>query len=120
MATRKKEIKKPSFIITYAVCLLVSLIIVGGFCAAIGVSQYYLFYVRAWGNMVGLDADLTTEICNFLSTEKEDITREKIVWLKWVILEKGEDGKPHIFTERIPIERYPFKPEGWEEIAMAD
>ena len=86
MATRKKEIKKPSFIITYAVCLLVSLIIVGGFGAAIGVSQYYLFYVRAWGNMVGLDADLTTEICNFLSTDKEDITREKIVWLKWVIL----------------------------------
>ena len=40
-------------------------------------------------------------------------------WLKWVILEKGEDGKPSIFTERIPIERYPFKPEGWEEIAMA-
>ncbi|BAK47602.1 hypothetical protein CXIVA_16360 [Clostridium sp. SY8519] len=41
-------------------------------------------------------------------------------WLKWVILEKGEDGKPSIFTERIPIERYPFKPEGWEEIAMAE
>jgi succinate dehydrogenase/fumarate reductase flavoprotein subunit len=41
-------------------------------------------------------------------------------WLKWVILEKGEDGKPSIFTERIPIERYPFKPEGWEEIAMGE
>jgi len=41
-------------------------------------------------------------------------------WLKWVILEKGADGKPSIFTERIPIERYPFKPEGWEEIAMAE
>lgn len=40
-------------------------------------------------------------------------------WLKWVIVDnKSEDGKPHIFTERIPIERYPFKPEGWEEIAI--
>lgn len=105
MATRKKEIKKPSFIITYAVCLLVSLIIVGGFGAAIGVSQYYLFYVRAWGNMVGLDADLTTEICNFLSTEKEDITREKIVWLKWVILnhysETGRCAEVYYYNELI-------------------
>ena len=41
-------------------------------------------------------------------------------WLKWVILEKGEDGKPSIFTERIPIERYPFKPEGWQEIAVSE
>ena len=40
-------------------------------------------------------------------------------WLKWVLVDnKSEDGKPHIFTERIPIERYPFKPEGWEEIAI--
>ena len=41
-------------------------------------------------------------------------------WLKWVILEKGEDGKPAISLERIPIERYPFKPEGWQEIAVAE
>ena len=82
MATRKKEIKKPSFIITYAVCLLVSLIVVGGFGIVIGVSQYYHFYQQAWNNMVTLDTDLTTEICNFLSTDKEDMTREKIVWLK--------------------------------------
>ena len=94
MATRKKEIKKPSFIITYAVCLLVSLIVLGCFGTVIGVSQYYLFYDRAWGNMVGLDADLTTEICNFLSTDKEDMTREKIVWLKWVILNNySETGR---------------------------
>ena len=86
MATRKKEIKKPSFIITYAVCLLVSLIVLGCFGTVIGVSQYYQYYEQAWNNMVTLDADLTTEICNFLSREKEDLTREKIVWLKWVIL----------------------------------
>ena len=34
-------------------------------------------------------------------------------WLKWVIVEKGEDGKPHAHYERIPFERYPMKPEGW-------
>lgn len=41
-------------------------------------------------------------------------------WLKWVLVDKGEDGKPVISFERIPIERYPFKPEGWKEIEMAE
>ena len=35
-------------------------------------------------------------------------------------LEKGEDGRPAISLERIPIERYPFKPEGWQEIEVAE
>ncbi len=39
-------------------------------------------------------------------------------WLKWLIVERGEDGNPSIFPERIPFERYPFKPEGWQEIEM--
>ena len=39
-------------------------------------------------------------------------------WLKWVIVTKGEDDKPDISLERIPIERYPFKPEGWQEIEI--
>ncbi len=34
-------------------------------------------------------------------------------WLKWVIVEKGEDGNPAVHYERIPFERYPMKPEGW-------
>lgn len=39
-------------------------------------------------------------------------------WLKWILVDKGEDGKPAITFERIPFERYPFKPEGWQEIEM--
>lgn len=34
-------------------------------------------------------------------------------WLKWVILSRGKDGRPEVSFERIPMERYPFKPEGW-------
>lgn len=34
-------------------------------------------------------------------------------WLKWVIVEKGDDGNPEAHYERIPFERYPMKPEGW-------
>jgi succinate dehydrogenase/fumarate reductase flavoprotein subunit len=41
-------------------------------------------------------------------------------WLKWVLVNRGEDGKPAITFERIPIERYPFKPEGWQEIEIAE
>ncbi|MGN1155135.1 MAG: FAD-binding protein [Agathobacter sp.] len=39
-------------------------------------------------------------------------------WLKWIIVSQGEDKKPSITFERIPFERYPFKPEGWQEIQM--
>lgn len=39
-------------------------------------------------------------------------------WLKWVIATKGEDGNPKIRLERIPMERYPWKPEGWDEFAQ--
>ena len=35
-------------------------------------------------------------------------------WLKWIICSKGEDGKPQITHERIPMERYKWKPEGWK------
>lgn len=37
-------------------------------------------------------------------------------WLKWILVDRGEDGTPVISFERIPIERYPFKPEGWQEL----
>lgn len=87
MATPKKEIKKPSFIITYAVCLLVSLIVLGCFGTVYGVSKYNHYYELAWDNMVNIEADLTTEICNFLITNKDDLTRKKIVWLKRAILD---------------------------------
>ncbi|MGI5930939.1 MAG: FAD-binding protein [Eubacterium sp.] len=41
-------------------------------------------------------------------------------WLKWILVNRGNDGKPSITFERIPIERYPFQPEGWKEIQIAE
>ena len=86
MATRKKEIKKPSFIITYAVCLLISLIVVGGFGIVIGVSQYDNYYDQAWNNTVSREDDMSIEVLKILHTDKEDLTREKLVWLKWIMV----------------------------------
>ena len=86
MATRKKEIKKPSFIITYAVCLLVSLIIVGGFGIVFGAYAFNQYSNETWNNLVSHDNELTLEICDFLNTDKEDLTRERIVWLRWILL----------------------------------
>jgi len=34
-------------------------------------------------------------------------------WLKWIVVNKGEDGSPNLTFERIPFERYKWKPEGW-------
>jgi succinate dehydrogenase/fumarate reductase flavoprotein subunit len=34
-------------------------------------------------------------------------------WLKWINIQQGKDGKMELFTEDIPMERYPFKPKGW-------
>ena len=34
-------------------------------------------------------------------------------WLKWINIQQGEEGKMELFTEDIPMERYPFKPEGY-------
>jgi succinate dehydrogenase/fumarate reductase flavoprotein subunit len=31
-------------------------------------------------------------------------------WLKWIMAEKGEDGKIIFSTENVPFDRYPFKP----------
>ncbi len=35
-------------------------------------------------------------------------------WLKWVIMSKGKDGRPQVSYERIPFEKYKWKPEGWK------
>jgi signal transduction histidine kinase len=86
MATPKKEIKKPSFIITYAVCLLVSLIVLGSFGAVLGLYAYNQYNYRAWDNMSSRHNDLTSEITHFLNTDKDNLTRDKIVWLKWVLV----------------------------------
>lgn len=34
-------------------------------------------------------------------------------WLKWICIKQGESGDMELFTEDIPMDRYPFKPEGY-------
>lgn len=34
-------------------------------------------------------------------------------WLNWIVVNKGDDGRPDLSFERIPFERYKWKPEGW-------
>ncbi len=35
-------------------------------------------------------------------------------WLKWINLKQGENGEMELFTEDIPMWRYPIRPEGYQ------
>lgn len=35
-------------------------------------------------------------------------------WLKWINLRQGKDGGMELFTEELPLWRYPVRPEGYE------
>ncbi|MBR1658823.1 MAG: hypothetical protein IJ705_00710, partial [Oscillospiraceae bacterium] len=35
-------------------------------------------------------------------------------WLKWINIRQGKDGEMELFTEDIPMWRYPIRPEGYE------
>ncbi len=35
-------------------------------------------------------------------------------WLKWINIRQGKDGEMELFTEEIPLWRYPVRPEGYE------
>ena len=35
-------------------------------------------------------------------------------WLKWINLKQGENGEMELFTEDIPMWRYPIRPQGYE------
>lgn len=35
-------------------------------------------------------------------------------WLKWINLKQGENGEMELFTEDIPMWRYPIRPDGYE------
>lgn len=35
-------------------------------------------------------------------------------WLKWINIKQSEDGEMELFTEEIPMWRYPIRPEGYE------
>jgi len=34
-------------------------------------------------------------------------------WMKWINIKQGKNGEMELFTEDIPMERYPYKPKGW-------
>jgi len=38
-------------------------------------------------------------------------------WLKWICIKQGENREMELFTEDIPMERYPVKPEGYSAAA---
>ena len=35
-------------------------------------------------------------------------------WLKWIVIQRQEDGKMKLWTEDVPLEKYKYRPEGWE------
>ena len=35
-------------------------------------------------------------------------------WLKWINIRQGKDGEMELFTEDIPMWRYPIRPEGYQ------
>lgn len=35
-------------------------------------------------------------------------------WLKWINIRQGKDGEMELFTEDVPMWRYPIRPEGYE------
>lgn len=35
-------------------------------------------------------------------------------WLKWISIKQGKDGEMELFTEDIPMWRYPIRPEGYQ------
>ena len=41
-------------------------------------------------------------------------------WLKWIIIQEGKDGNMELSTQDVPMERYKFKPEGWQSGASAE
>lgn len=47
---------------------------------------------------------------------KSDYTeRDDANWVKWICVDKGDDGRSVVSFERIPFERYRWKPECWKE-----
>lgn len=39
---------------------------------------------------------------------------DNVNWLKWIKIRQGADGEMELFTEDIPMWRYPVRPEGYE------
>lgn len=50
---------------------------------------------------------------NFRHYRADYPNRDDKNWLKWICIEKGEMDEMKLYTEDIPMDRYPVKPEGY-------
>ena len=87
MTARKKTIKKPSFVITY----VISLLIVSPFLIGIVGLLFYNFEKTKYDSRVSEKmsqnfSDLENEIFRYLAKDKEKITEADTVWLKWILV----------------------------------
>ena len=87
MNAHKKTIKKPSFVITYAISLLILFPFILG---VVGLLFYNFekskYYTRVSANVRQNYSDLENDIFSYLWKDKEKITESDIVWLKWLLV----------------------------------
>ena len=87
MNARKKTIKKPSFVITYVISLLiVSPFLIGVVGLLIYNSERTKYYSRVSKNVSENYSDVENEIFNYLAKDREKITKSDTVWLKWILV----------------------------------
>lgn len=87
MNARKKTIKKPSFVITYVISLLiVSPFLIGVVGLLIYNSERTKYYSRVSKNVSENYSDVENEIFTYLAKDREKITKSDTVWLKWILV----------------------------------
>ena len=87
MTARKKTIKKPSFVITYVISLLiVSPFLIGVVGLLLYNSERTKYYSRVRANLSQNYSDIENYIFDYLAEDKEKITPSETVWLKWTLV----------------------------------
>lgn len=87
MTARRKTIKKPSFVITYVISLLiVSPFLIGVVGLLIYNSERTKYYSRVSKNVSENYSDVENEIFYYLAKDREKITKSDTVWLKWILV----------------------------------
>lgn len=86
MTARRKTIKKPSFVITYAISLLIVVLLVSGIGVIVYKSEESKYYTRVFANEAEKYKEIESEIYDFLKKDKEKTTRADIVWMKWLLV----------------------------------
>lgn len=85
MTARKKTIKKPSFVITYVISLLIVVLLLSGIGAVVYNSERSKYDERVRVGLTDCSNDIESEIYRVLKKNKDDITAADIVWLKWCL-----------------------------------